>query len=94
MTLKELVALARDKDPGFRMSYDYRVNVRKKAPDFDWLMKGIELALGIEFVCDAVQEELDRLEDEREANIAAFSSIKISLGSKDADEQEAGKEGL
>lgn len=66
MKLHDLVALAKEKDPGFKKAYDYRVNTRRALPDFDWLMEGLELALGKEFLENAAQEEIERLEAEED----------------------------
>lgn len=59
MILKELVELAREKDPAFAKKVEYYKTRKKprKVIDLGWLMPQLEDILGKDFVIDAAEEE-------------------------------------
>lgn len=66
MSINELIAEAREKDGTFKRKYDYWLKTKRQKPDFDWLMKLLEDALGVQYVRDAANSYLDSLYDPKE----------------------------
>lgn len=59
MTIKELIDVARDKDPKFKKQIDHRLNKRKKAPEFDWLMGNLVRILGENYVREQAKRYIE-----------------------------------
>lgn len=59
MDIKTLIDEAKQKDPEFKRKIEHRLNKRKKAPDFEWLMDQLEKALGKEHVRKAARDFLN-----------------------------------
>jgi hypothetical protein len=64
MELKDLVKKAMNESPRFREKYQWRVQTRNKAPDLNWLMRELEMALGREFVENAANLQIAKAEQE------------------------------
>lgn len=60
MSIQELIKEACDSDSYFKFKYNWRVKVRKKVPDLDWLMSELEEVLGYD-VQDAARKHINEI---------------------------------
>lgn len=67
MDLKSLVAKALNDSPKFKEKYEWRVKTRNQAPTLEWLMPHLEEALGREYVKNAAELHLAKLEAQDES---------------------------
>lgn len=58
MTIGQLIAEASEKNPKFKKQINHRLNKRKKAPEFDWLMKNLVTILGEDYVRSAAKAQI------------------------------------
>jgi hypothetical protein len=62
MNIKELIEVAKEKDPKFKKQIEHRLEKRQKAPEFDWLMGKLEAILGKDYIKKAAYAEMIRLQ--------------------------------
>ncbi len=55
MNIEELIKQAASTSPTFKRKWLYWVVTRNRAPQFDWLMNNLELALGREYMQEQAQ---------------------------------------
>lgn len=73
MELKDLVKKAMNESPRFREKYQWRVQTRNKAPELNWLMRELEMALGREFVENAANLQIAKAEAAKDGKKDATS---------------------
>ena len=59
MQLKDLIEVAKEKDPKFKKQIEHRINKRQKAPEFKWLMDRLVSILGEDYVRDAAKKAIE-----------------------------------
>ncbi len=76
MDLKSLVAKAIKDSPKFKEKYEWRVKTRNQAPTLAWLMPHLEEALGREFVKNAAELYLAKIDPEEEYLRRAYDAVR------------------
>ena len=63
MTINQLIEVAKEQDSKFKKQIEHRLNKRKLAPEFKWLMDRLISILGEDYVREAAEAQIKEIRE-------------------------------